>query len=358
METRANAGVSLRPEIVAQFPDHWPAGVAPARDGRIFLSFPRVEGAPAPATLTELIDGVAAPFPDDLVNALDPNDAPHRFVSVHGITLGPGNRLLALDTGARSFDGCDPAAAKLFVIDLERNAIVRAIGFGRDVCLATSYLNDVVIDYDRGKAGYAYISDSSARGPNGIIVVDLDSGRSWRRLSGDPSVRAAQTQGFELKTVDGQARNSTGIDGIALSPDARTLWWTPLGSYELYSIATDALVDESFDALALPRHVIRHEPRRFATDGLDCDRQGRLYLTDGTNGTLQRYLPDESRYEMLLHGSGYFVWPDSIKLGPDRIVYVTDSQVSRLPAWTGGVDRRQPPFTLYRAAIDGDPAQY
>jgi sugar lactone lactonase YvrE len=219
-------------------------------------------------------------------------------------------------------------------------------------------LNDVVIDYDRGKAGYAFISDSGARGPNGIIVVDLDSGRSWRRLSGDPSVRAAQTPGFELKTVDGQARNSTGIDGIALSPDARTLWWTPLGSYELYSIATDALVDESIDALALPRHVARHEPRRFATDGLDCDRQGRLYLTDGTNGTLQRYLPDESRYEMLLHGSGYFVWPDSIKLGPDRIVYVTDSQVSRLPAWTGGVDRRQPPFTLYRAAIDGDPAQY
>jgi len=37
---------------------------------------------------------------------------------------------------------------------------------------------------------------------------------------------------------------------------------------------------------------------------------------------------------------------------------VTDSQVSRTPAWTGGVDRRRPPYTLYRAAIDADPAQY
>jgi len=102
-------GVSLRPEVVAQFPDHWPSGIAPARDGRIFLSFPRVDRTPAPATLAELIDGVAVTFPDELVNALDSSDAPHRFVSVHGIALGPGNRLLALDTGTTSLEAALPA---------------------------------------------------------------------------------------------------------------------------------------------------------------------------------------------------------------------------------------------------------
>lgn len=354
MEARPG-GVSLRPEVVAQFPDHWPSGIAPARDGRIFLSFPRVDPTPAPATLAELIDGVAVPFPDELVNALDPSDTPHRFVSVHGIALGPGNRLLALDTGTTLLEGGTAGGAKLFVIDLEDNAIVRAIGFAHDVCLAGSYFNDLVIDYDRGKAGCAFISDSGA---NGIVVVDLDSGQSWRRLSGDPSVRAATTPGFELATTDGLAHVTAGVDGIALSPDARTLWWTPLGSYDLFSIGTDALVDERIEPHLLPLQVVRHEPRRFATDGLDCDREGRLYLTDGTNGTLQRFLPSESRYETLLHGSGYFVWPDAVKLGPDRLVYVTDSQVNRTPGWTGGVDRRRPPYTLYRAAIDADPAQY
>jgi sugar lactone lactonase YvrE len=355
---KTSPGVSVRPEVVAEFSDHWPSGIAPARDGRIFLSFPRVDPVPAPATLAELIDGRAVPFPDELVNALDPTDAEHRFVSVHGIALGPGNRLLALDTGATSFERCDPRAAKLFVIDLDRNAIVHGIGFAADVCLPTSYLGDLVIDYARGKAGYAYISDSGPLGPNGIVVVDLDSGRSWRRLSGDPSVRAPRRPGFGIGTESGPLQATMGIDGIALSPDDRRLWWTPLGTYDLFSLDTDLLTDPHADDATLARHVVRYDARNFASDGLDCDREGRVYFTDVTHGTLRRLVPAEGRYETLLHGEKYFVWPDAVKLGPDRIVYVTDSQVDRMPNWHGGEDQRQPPYRLYRAAIDADPAQY
>ncbi len=354
----AAAGVSLRPEPLAQFPDHWPSGIAPARDGRIFLSFPRLDAVPAPFTLAELIDGQAVPFPDELVNTIDPADSGHRFVSVHGIALGPGGRLLALDTGATSLEGGDPKAAKLYVIDLDRNAIVHGIGFPADVVLPTTYLNDLVIDYNRGKAGFAYVSDSGAKGPNGIIVVDLDSGKSWRKLSGHDSVRPHQGAGFEIATVDGPIAAPPGIDGIALSPDGRTLWWTPLGGYELFSIDTDVLADEHANQELVARHVVRYDARNFASDGLDCDREGRVYFTDVTHGTLKRFIPAENRYETLLHGENQMVWPDAVKLGPDRIVYVTDSQVNRMPNFNDGVDRRERPFTLYRAAIDADPAQY
>jgi sugar lactone lactonase YvrE len=365
MDARTTApGVSVRPELVAEFPDHWPSGIAPARDGRIFLSFPRVDPVPAPATLAELIDGKLVPFPDELVNTIDPTDEKHRFVSVHGIALGPGNRLLVLDTGATAFDRCDPNAAKLYVIDLERNAIVHAIGFPHgkgfphDVVLPTTYLNDLVIDYTRGKAGYAFISDSGALGPNAIIVVDLDSGRSWRRLHGDRSVRPPQKPGFAIATESGPIAAPPGVDGIALSPDDRTLWWTPLGTYDLFSIDTDILCDTMADPETIARHVVQHDARDFASDGLDCDREGRVYFTDVTNGTLQRLIPAENRYETLLHGERYFVWPDAVKLGPDRVVYVTDSQVNRMPMFHDGEDLRTPPYRLYRAAIDADPAQY
>jgi sugar lactone lactonase YvrE len=359
MDAGTNAlGASIRPEVIAQFADHWPSGIAPARDGRIFLSFPRLDPTPAPATLAELIDGRAVPFPDELVNTFDPTDTEHRFVSVHGIALGPGNRLLALDPGARSLDRCDPKAAKLYVIDLERNAIVHGIGFPDDVCLPTSYLNDLVVDYTRGKAGYAYMSDSGANGPNGIVVVDLDSGKSWRKLSGDPSVRANVAPGFGITTESGPIRIDIGIDGIALSPDGRTLWWTPLGSYELASIDTDILVQPHPDDGSTARHVVRHPARDFASDGLDCDREGRVYFTDISYGTLRRYLPAESRYETLLGGERQLVWPDAVKLGPDRLVYITDSQLNRAPQYNDGRDLRQRPYKLYRAAIDADPAQY
>jgi len=349
---------SLAPEVVATFPDHWPSGIAPARDGRLFLSFPRLDATPSPINLGELIDGKLVPYPDELVNAIDPSDARHRFVNVHGIAIGPGGRLLALDTGARSLEQCDPEAAQLYVIDLERNAIVHGIGFKHDVCLTTTYLNDLVVDYARGKAGYAYISDSGAKGPNAIVVVDLDSGDSWRALSGHASVRATQRPGFGIATESGPIAAAVGIDGIALSPDGRTLWWTPMGSYDVYSIDTDVLAKPNADDAWVARHVVQHDARDFASDGLDCDREGRVYFTDVTHGTLQRLIPAENRYETLLHGERYFIWPDAVKLGPDRTVYVTDSQVNRMPNWQGGVDRRTPPYALYRAAIDGDPAQY
>lgn len=355
MEARSN--VSFRPEVLAKF-EHAPSGVAPARDGRIFLSFPRTDANPAPATLAELIDGRVVPFPDELVNAIDPTDTRHRFVSVHGIALAPRNRLLALDTGARSLVSTDPKSAKLFVIDLDRNVITHAIGFPADVCLPTSYLSDLVIDYARGKAGYAYITDSGPNGPNGIVVVDLDSGDSWRVLSEHPSVRAIAPAGFGIGTELGPKRVSAGIDGIALTPDGRTLWWTPLGSYGLFSIDTDVLVKTPVDPVVVARHVVEHPQRDFACDGLDSDRAGRIYFTDCTHGGLQRLIPSQSRYEQLLHADTRMVWPDSVKLGPERIVYITDSQLDRSPDWNDGQDLREPPYVLYRAAIDADPAQF
>ncbi|MDB5028763.1 MAG: gluconolactonase [Candidatus Eremiobacteraeota bacterium] len=357
-------GVSLRPEVLAEFPDHWPSGIAAARDGRIFLSFPRVDAVKAPINLGELIDGQLVPYPDELVNTFDPTDATHRFVNVHGIALAPRGRLLALDTGASSFDTCDPSLAKLYVIDLDTNAIVHAIGFPHgkgiphDVCLTTSYLNDLVIDYNRGKAGYAYISDSGTKGPNAIVVVDLDSGTSWRRLHDSATVRAPGRPGFGIGTELGPMRVTAGADGIALSPDGKTLWWTPLGSYDLYSIETDILTSPHPSPEEVERHVVKHESRDFASDGLDTDREGRVYFTDVTRGTLRRFIPAENRYETLLHGERYFSWPDAVELGPDRIVYVTDSQLDRMPQYNGGQDLREPPYRLYRAAIDADPAQY
>jgi sugar lactone lactonase YvrE len=356
MNTPINA--SLRPEAVAEFPEFWPSGVAVSRSGRIFVSFPRLDAKKATATLVEVRDGESVPFPDELVNAIDDSDASHRFRSVHGITIGPGNRLLALDTGAYATGACDPHAAKLWVIDLDTEAIVHGIGFAADVVLPTTYLNDLVIDYARGKAGYAFISDSGSRGPNAIIVVDLDSGKAWRRLSGHPSVHPSPPAGFGIATETGPIAAPPGVGGIALSPDGKTLWWTPLGSYGFFSIDAGVLCDPTATDTQIAHHIVDRGTRDFASDGLDCDREGRVYLTDVTNGTVQRYLPAENRFETLLGGRHLMRWPDAVCLAPDRLIYITDSQLNRSPAYNAGQDLRDRPYKLYRAAIDADPAQY
>lgn len=352
-------GVSKGLEVVAEFDDAWPSGIAVSRSGRIFVSFPRVEQPPAPATLAEIRDGRRIPFPDELVNDPHAGDPTQRFTSIHGLAMAPGNRLFALDTGAQTMAGCDPSAAALYLIDLDHDAIVRRYTFGHGVVTKTSYLNDVVIDYNRGSNGTAYISDSGPQGPNGIVVVDLDSGRSWRRLKGHASVRGHQADdGFSI-AAEGEALSMepVGADGIALSPDGKTLWWTPLASYDVFRAPTDALADTAIGDDQVARAVETAAGRDFACDGLDTDREGRVYFTDVTNNAIARLIPSEMRYERILQDDR-LIWPDAVALGPDRIIYVTSSQLNRSPQFQGGTDRRERPFRLFRAASDADPAAY
>ena len=61
--------------------------------------------------------------------------------------------------------------------------------FPPEVTMLDAYLNDIRFDLRRGKEGMAFITDSSEKGPNGIVVVDLATGKSWRRLNNHPSTR-------------------------------------------------------------------------------------------------------------------------------------------------------------------------
>jgi hypothetical protein len=49
----------------------------------------------------------------------------------------------------------------------------------------------------------AFITDSAQKGPNGIIVVDLGTGESWRRLDDHPSTKPEEIDTF-LPLVEGR----------------------------------------------------------------------------------------------------------------------------------------------------------
>ena len=131
-------------------------------------------------------------------------------------------------------------------VDLNTNMVTKKILFPQAVALPTTYLNDVRFDLRRGDEGMAFITDSSQKGPNGIIIVDLASGQSWRRLNDHPSTKTEDMQTF-LPLVEGrpfleQQQNgsvmhgaSMGADGIAISSDGTSLYYCPLG--ERYSAA-------------------------------------------------------------------------------------------------------------------------
>src|SRR4051812_12792780 len=157
-----------------------PTGVTVSHAGRVFVNYPRW-GDPVTFTVAEVKGGKAAAYPDAAFATFDKRRPGETLVSVQSVVVDPADRLWLLDTGSIEFGPIIPGGAKLVGVDLASNKVFKTITFPPEVALKTTYLNDVRFDLRKGKAGVAYITDSSGQGPNGILVVDLATGQSRRR---------------------------------------------------------------------------------------------------------------------------------------------------------------------------------
>ena len=349
-------------ELVHTFTGPMPTGVSVSHTGRIFVNFPKW-GDEVPATVVELRKGKEVPFPDQAWNSPSGDDDPSAFVSVQSIVVDPADRLWVLDTGSPLFQPTKPGGPKLVRIDLDSDTVAQVITFPTDVALPSTYLNDVRFDLRRGDAGIAYITDSSVAGPNGIIVVDLASGASWRRLHEHPSTKAEPLETFRpvvegrpllQRPADGPPTPLTvGSDGIAISADGGRLYYCPLVSRRWYSVATEALVDRSLAETEVAATVIDEGDKGGASDGLETDDAGRLYLTSYEHNAVLRRRPD-GEYETVVHDPR-LLWPDTMSVATDGHLYVTANQLHRQPMHQRGQDLRRKPYALFRVRIDAGP---
>ncbi|MFE7843609.1 L-dopachrome tautomerase-related protein [Microbacterium sp. NPDC057407] len=352
-----------RLEVVHTFDDGpMPTGVSVSHTGRIFINFPKW-GDDVPATVVELVNGEAVPYPNRAINQ-PANDAdPDALVSVQSIVVDPADRLWILDTGSPLFQPTTHGGPKLVGVDLATDEVFQTILFDPDVAFPTTYLNDVRFDLRQGEGGVAYITDSSDRGPNGIIVVDLATGESWRRLHDDPSTKAAdpfemvpmaEGRVFAERSPDQPPKQVTmGSDGIAISSDGERLWYCPLVSRRWYSVSTSALRDRSVTDDEVAATVVDEGDKGGAADGLESDDRGRLYATNWEHNAVTRRLPDGT-IETLVHDER-MLWPDTMSVATDGRLYVTANQLHRQAKYQEGEDLRVYPYYLFRFEIDGGP---
>ena len=344
-------------DVVATFNGPMPTGVTVANTGRIFVNFPRW-GDAVEYTVAEVEDGKTVPYPNAEINHYSEGDDPaEKLISVQSVVVDPtGQRLWILDTGSISFGPVKPHGGKLIAVDLNTNQIVKKIVFSPDVALTRTYLNDVRFDLHRGKEGIAFITDSGA---NAIIVVDLASQKSWRRLSDHPSTVpdlqiAPVVEGKLLQVrLPGQppSKLEVGADGIAISADGKTLYYCPLISRHLYSVSVDALSDRSRQDTDVAATVKDLGDKGGAGDGLESDAQGRVYLSNYEHDAIFRRSADGA-IETLVHDPRV-LWPDTLSLASDGYLYFTANQIERQPAFNGGQDLRQKPYVLFRVKVDG-----
>lgn len=313
-------------ELVAGF-EHQVTGVTVAKDGRIFVNFPRwTEDAPiSVAEVTQ--DGGLKPYPDDEWNSWrnakkSQMSAGDHFVCVQSVVADAHGNLWVVDPAAPATAPVVPGGPKLVRIDLKTNKVAQVIRFDETVAPQGSYLNDVRFSPEWG---YAYLTDAGAKGA--LVVVDLQEGKARRVLDGHPSTQpekdvVVKTDGQELRRPDGRGVEFA-ADSIALSPDGSELYWKALTGRTLYRIKTHALQDRRLsekDLEARVERVAETEP----TDGLWIDGQGRLYMSAIEQDAVK--VLDQNGITTLVRDKR-LRWPDTFSEAPDGTLYVTSSRI-------------------------------
>ena len=336
----AQTDAAAQPELreVARF-DHQVTGVSVAKDGRIFVNFPRWTEDTA-VSVGELKDGKVTPFPDERWNEWrnarkDELSAIDHWVCVQSVVVGPNGNLWVVDAAAPAMGAVVQGGQKLVEIDLKTNKPARTIAFDMEVAPQGSYLNDVRFSPD-GKT--AYLTDSGALGA--LIVVDLDSGKARRLLDGDRSTQPDKSvtvtyDGQPLRRPDGRGVEFS-ADGIALSQDGATLYWQAIKGKALYSVPTDALTGWMTSSVVPGAIVDKSLSGKVETvgengpsDGLIISRaDGRMYVTSPQDDAIKvRDLSAKGSALTTLIQDKRLRWPDTFAEGPDGTIYVTTSRI-------------------------------
>jgi sugar lactone lactonase YvrE len=351
---------------VASFDVYQPTGVAVSKAGRVFVNFPLWSDDYRYAVVEILPDGSTRPYPNEQWNSWqdaaqaregDRDDAgampiaPSKaFVCVQSVWVDDRDRLWILDAASPRMEGVVPGGPKLVCVDLTSNNVDKVIEFGDDIAPSKSYLNDVRIDSERN---YAYITES---GLGAIIAVNLANGEAKRLLDDHPSTKAEKdlklmVQGVELRDDKSGSTPEIHADGIALSDDGEHLYYHALTGKALYRVPTAALRGES-DSLSESAigELVEKVAQTVVTDGMLVDDRGNVYHTALERDAIVRFNSESKVMESVVQDQS-IAWPDTMAWGPDGALYVTTSQIHRMPRFNEGQSTRTEPYRIYKIDI-------
>jgi len=84
-----------------------------------------------------------------------------------------------------------------------------------------------------------------------------------------------------------------------------------------------------------------------ASDGLEADASGGIYLTDYEHNAIHRFTGSAATMETVMY-SAKAIWPDSLSLADNGYLYFTANQLNRQAQFHQGVDKRFQPYMIFR----------
>ena len=319
-----------------KYGEYWkkamPAGFKIDSNGNYYISVPRWN-AGIPATLNKLVKKngkwLLEAFPSWNLNKEGDLNA---LQSVLGYEIDKNGIMWILDQGHVQGKVSMDGSQKLLAYDLEKEKIIFNEKIPNKIAsYKSSFLNDLVID-DKNK--FIYITDSGVMADPlepAIIVYDIKNHKFRRVLHQHFSVLDQPGFWFMIngKKIWSGKPMRTGVDGIALSADKQTLYWTPLTSRKLYAINTKFLRDFNISQNTINNAVVEIADKGTNSDGMVADNQGKIWFTMLEKNGIGYYNPVGGVVNYFAWDKD-MVWVDGIAFDNQGMIYFNSNQLHNI----------------------------
>jgi sugar lactone lactonase YvrE len=337
-------------ETVKAFGDDFRlVGIGVSAEGRVFATAPSsIVRSHFSMVEVDPKTGAVTPYPDAAWNSFsEQGDGKSEWISVQALWVDKANHLWALDSSLPKLDQ-QRLPPKLVEFDLSTNQVIRQYDFN-GVVSAKDSLNDLRIDTVHG---YAYLTNAANKGS--LVVLDLKTGDARQVLVGDRSTFADPKQhlmiGEEIALRPDGSVTEIQADGIALSPDARWLYYRPLTDHNYWRVPTSALRDARLPDTELAKKV-EYLGSSVLSGGLIMDGSGTLYGGDLENRTVVSLTvtpANKLRSKVFVSDPSKLSWADGFAISGGYL-YIADSHL-----WEVAFKNNPPrsgPFTIFKVKL-------
>lgn len=299
--------------------------VAITAGGKLFLGLPRYSAEfPTPSLARLNTDGILQPFPGNGWNNWQPgNDGTEAFVYLNSVHVFSDETVWCVDQGSLSpgifgeqYAKPLQGAQKIIQLDANTGDILRVLRFDKTILPEGAQMNDL-----RFHGQLMYISDS---GLGGIIVHDLNTGETLRRLSGMTIVKASDKAppAMLAHVKGGKTFHPPNSDMIEITADGKWLYWAaPTGP--LYRIETRFLCESTLSDAEVATHVEAVFDNNFS-GGCAMDSEGNIYFSETVTHNITIWSPTGKT--AVLVSDPQLIRPDGSFISLDRKLYIPVKQ--------------------------------
>ncbi|XP_053373874.1 protein yellow-like [Mercenaria mercenaria] len=339
--------------------------------GKVYVTVPRLKPG-VPSTLNVIIKAPAGsngsshllrPFPNWEMQKLGNCEALQR---VQSMEIDPNTGYMwIVDTGYISkmedvdVQPVDSCPAKIIIYDLNTNQEVNRYVFPRMVIgFGLFYLNDIVLGYSENVARYAFLSDTL---DYKLVVYDYKENTSYAYSH---SNMRADEQYINI-TISNLTLTGiiTGINGIAMSPDFKYIYYSSVAGVGLHQIETSVLTSANGNSAAFAAAVRTIGEKVSPGDGMAYGAKNNLYYSAlgpnaifkwdiskdlGSSGDFNA-VPLISQSELV--SDPRMQWVDTLALDDNGYLWFTTSRLNKFFS-SEGIVHHEPNFFIWKIFVD------